>query len=157
MDIIYMGTPDFAVPALEKLIGSDHDVKLVITRPDAERDRGKKVQATPVKEKAVSHGIPVMQPVKLRTDEETLASWLGDVLQGAGITPADSTFPVIQRKGRNEAGHLVTYYLNYSAEEQSAVHPYSDGTELFSGEPVKCGEEIRLPAWGVKIVESCSI
>ena len=73
MDIIYMGTPDFAVPALEKLIGSDHDVKLVITRPDAERDRGKKVQATPVKETAVSHGIPVMQPVKLRTDEETLA------------------------------------------------------------------------------------
>ncbi|MBQ2677905.1 MAG: methionyl-tRNA formyltransferase [Firmicutes bacterium] len=73
MDIIYMGTPDFAVPALEKLIESDHDVKLVITRPDAERDRGKKVQATPVKETAVSHGIPVMQPVKLRTDEETLA------------------------------------------------------------------------------------
>ena len=91
------------------------------------------------------------------TDEETLASWLGDVLQGAGIAPADSTFPVIQRKGRNEAGHLVTYYLNYSAEEQSVVHPYSDGTELFSGEPVKCGEEIWLPAWGVKIVESCSI
>ena len=71
MDIIYMGTPDFAVPALEKLIESDHDVKLVITRPDAERDRGKKLQATPVKETAVKHGIPVMQPVKLKSDEET--------------------------------------------------------------------------------------
>ena len=71
MDIIYMGTPDFAVPALEKLIDSKHNVRMVITKPDAERDRGKKVQATPVKETAVAHGIPVMQPVKLRTDEET--------------------------------------------------------------------------------------
>ena len=73
MDIIYMGTPDFAVPALEKLIDSKHNVQMVITRPDAERDRGKKVQATPVKETAEAHGIPVMQPVKLRTDEETKA------------------------------------------------------------------------------------
>lgn len=72
MKVIYMGTPDFAVPALERLISSEHQVQMVITRPDAARDRGKSVQFTPVKETALSAGIPVMQPVKLRDDIKTI-------------------------------------------------------------------------------------
>ena len=72
MKIVYMGTPDFAVPSLEALVGAGHDVACVVTQPDAVRDRGKKVKFSPVKEKAVELGIPVLQPVKVRGDSEFL-------------------------------------------------------------------------------------
>lgn len=72
MKIVYMGTPDFAVPSLEALVRAGHDVACVGTQPDAVRDRGKKVKFSPVKEKALELGIPVLQPVKVRGDEEFL-------------------------------------------------------------------------------------
>ncbi|HBZ64196.1 MAG TPA: methionyl-tRNA formyltransferase, partial [Lachnospiraceae bacterium] len=60
MDIIFMGTPDFAVPVLETLIASEkHTVKAVITQPDKARGRSGKLIFTPVKEVAVKHEIPV--------------------------------------------------------------------------------------------------
>ena len=70
MRIIYMGTPDFAVPALEALANSTHEVVAVVTQPDKARDRGKKVQFTPVKTKAMEYDIPVYQPEKVKTNEE---------------------------------------------------------------------------------------
>ena len=66
MRIIFMGTPDFAVPSLEALLGAGHTVCGVFTQPDKPKNRGMKLQPTPVKECALSHGIPVFQPVKLR-------------------------------------------------------------------------------------------
>lgn len=66
MRIIYMGTPDFAVKPLEKLIQSRHEIGYVVTQPDAVRDRGKKLKAPPVKELALSEGIEVLQPGKIR-------------------------------------------------------------------------------------------
>lgn len=72
MKIVYMGTPDFAVPPLHKLCESGHRVELVVTQPDKARDRGKKVQFTPVKEKALEFGIEVLQPEKIRGNEEFL-------------------------------------------------------------------------------------
>lgn len=47
----------------------------------------------------------------------------------------------------------VRYYLNYSGQEQEIWNQYGDSTELLTGEPVKGGESIRLPGWGVKIME----
>ncbi|MBR7148443.1 MAG: methionyl-tRNA formyltransferase [Firmicutes bacterium] len=70
MRIVYMGTPDFAVPALEALAKSEHEVVAVVTQPDKARDRGKKVQFTPVKTKALEYDIPVYQPEKVKTNEE---------------------------------------------------------------------------------------
>lgn len=72
MKIVYMGTPDFAVPSLEALVRAGHNVACVVTQPDAVRDRGKKVKFSPAKEKAVELGIPVLQPVKVRGDAEFL-------------------------------------------------------------------------------------
>lgn len=72
MKIIYMGTPDFAVPALEALYEAGHDIGYVVTQPDAVRDRGKKVKMTPVKEKALELGLQVLQPEKVRENEEFL-------------------------------------------------------------------------------------
>ncbi len=69
MRIVFMGTPDFSVPALEALVKAGHDVIAVVTQPDKPKGRGKEVSMTPVKEKAVSLGIPVYQPVKARNPE----------------------------------------------------------------------------------------
>ncbi|WZW88424.1 methionyl-tRNA formyltransferase [Ignatzschineria larvae DSM 13226] len=67
--IVFAGTPEFSVEVLEALIASEHQVVAVYTQPDRPRGRGKKLQFTPVKEVAVSHNIPVMQPVSLRNME----------------------------------------------------------------------------------------
>ncbi len=66
MKILFMGTPEFAVPSLEALIAAGHTVCGVFTQPDKPKNRGMKLQPTPVKECALVHGIPVFQPVKLR-------------------------------------------------------------------------------------------
>ncbi len=69
MRVIYMGTPDFSVPALQDIIDAGHEVVMVVTQPDKPKGRGGKVQYTPVKEKALEHGIEVFQPVKIRDEE----------------------------------------------------------------------------------------
>lgn len=70
MKIVYMGTPDFAVPALEKLYNEGYEIPFVVTQPDAVRDRGKKVKYSPVKEKALELGLQVLQPARVKTDRE---------------------------------------------------------------------------------------
>lgn len=72
MRIIFMGTPEFAVPCLEKLIQSKHEVAAVYTQPDRPQGRGKKLKYSPVKEVAIKHNIPIEQPLKLK-DEETIS------------------------------------------------------------------------------------
>ena len=67
-----MGTPEFAVTVLEGLLNTKHEVGLVATQPDKAKNRGKKIQYTPVKEKALEHNIKVLQPEKVRGNEEFL-------------------------------------------------------------------------------------
>lgn len=74
MKIAFMGTPDFAVCCLAKLIEAKHEIGLVITQPDKAKDRGKKVKFTPVKELAVNNNIDVYQPIKIRNDKETISA-----------------------------------------------------------------------------------
>ena len=66
MRIVFMGTPAFAVPSLEKLIEAGHSVVGVFSQPDKPKNRGMKLLPTPVKECALAHGVPVFQPTKLR-------------------------------------------------------------------------------------------
>ena len=68
MKVVFMGTPDFSVPALEK-IAEKHEVAAVITQQDRPKGRGHKMQFTPVKEKAVELDIPVYQPEKVKKPE----------------------------------------------------------------------------------------
>lgn len=70
--IIYMGTPEFAVPPLKSLCESGYRVELVVTQPDKARDRGKKVQFPPVKETALQYGIDVLQPERIKGNTEFL-------------------------------------------------------------------------------------
>lgn len=69
MKILFMGTPDFSVGTLEKLVEKGHDVAAVITQPDKPKGRSGKFQFTPVKEKAVELGIPVYQPERVKAPE----------------------------------------------------------------------------------------
>ena len=69
MKVIYAGTPDFAVPALQALIDAGHDIVLVLTQPDRPAGRGMKLKASPVKALALQYGIPVYQPETLKTHE----------------------------------------------------------------------------------------
>lgn len=69
MNIVFMGTPDFAVPALECLYSRGHNISLVITQKDKQRGRGKKVLPSPVKEKALELGLEVYQPDSVNMDE----------------------------------------------------------------------------------------
>lgn len=64
-----MGTPDFSVPVLDALIEAGHEIAGVVTQPDKPKGRGKAVAMTPVKEKALEHGLSVYQPLKVRTPE----------------------------------------------------------------------------------------
>ena len=61
MRIVFMGTPDFAVPSLTSLVEAGNEIALVITRPDAVRGRGKKLEPSPVKAKALELGLPVVE------------------------------------------------------------------------------------------------
>lgn len=68
MKVVFMGTPDFAAESLKAIIQAGHEVCLVMSQPDAARDRGKKIKATPVKEVALSHDLPVFQPASLKEE-----------------------------------------------------------------------------------------
>lgn len=81
MKVIFMGTPDFAVPTLEALI-EKHEVLAVVTQPDKPKGRGKKMVFPVVKEKALEHNITVYQPQKVKTPEfvEILKSYQPDIM-----------------------------------------------------------------------------
>ena len=66
MRIVFFGTPDFAVPALNAMVEGGWQVVGVFTQPDKPKNRGMKLMPTPVKECAMTHGIPVFQPATLR-------------------------------------------------------------------------------------------
>lgn len=81
MRIVFMGTPDFAVGALQAVIEAGHQVAAVVTQPDKPKGRGKEVQMSPVKICALAHDIPVFQPVKIKEPEavEILRGFQADI------------------------------------------------------------------------------
>ena len=82
MRILFAGTPDFSVPSLQALLDSLHDVVAVYTQPDRPAGRGRKMLASPVKQLAMQHDIPVFQPDSLKTAaaQKQLADWQPDLL-----------------------------------------------------------------------------
>lgn len=80
--IVYAGTPEFAVPALQALLASQHEVVAVYTQPDRPAGRGRKLQFSPVKEVAVAANIPVEQPVNFKSEaaKTILSTYQADVM-----------------------------------------------------------------------------
>src|SRR3954466_12848559 len=70
MDLVFCGTPQFAVPTLEGLAAAGHRVHLVVTQPDRPRGRGMELALSPVKQTAVSLGLPITQPEKIKNNAE---------------------------------------------------------------------------------------
>ena len=68
MNIVFAGTPDFSVPALQALLDSTHDVIAVYTQPDRPSGRGRKTTASPVKQLALQYDVPVYQPDSLKPE-----------------------------------------------------------------------------------------
>ncbi len=81
MKVIFMGTPDFSVGALNSIVEAGHKVVLVVTQEDKPKGRGHEMQFTPVKEAALKHGIEVYQPHRIKTEEamDKLRSYNADV------------------------------------------------------------------------------
>ena len=84
--IIFFGTPAFAVPSLEALIASRHQVVAVVSQPDRPKGRGHQLQATPTKAVAATHGIPVLQPAKIR--DETFLQQIRELKADLGVVVA---------------------------------------------------------------------
>ena len=80
MRVVFAGTPEFAVPALEALAASAHTLVGVLTQPDRPSGRGRRLKASAVKQAALELGLPVEQPQALLAPLETLAAWRPDVM-----------------------------------------------------------------------------
>lgn len=82
MRVVFMGTPDFAVPSLKRLIADGHTVSLVVTQADKPKGRGQVMTPPPVKAYAIEQGLPVFQPTKMKTEEtlETIKAATPDVI-----------------------------------------------------------------------------
>lgn len=87
------------------------------------------------------------------TDEEILKSVYKAVLPEAGVEIPEYHYPIIVRKGLNDLGKTVCYFLNYSGMELEMPYDYKNGIELLENTAVENGTALQMPAWGVKIVE----
>lgn len=87
------------------------------------------------------------------TDEDTLKAVYKAVLMQANVEIPEYQYPIIVRKGTNNFGKTVRYFLNYSAVELEVPYDYKNGTELLESVQVENESALRLPAWGVKIIE----
>jgi len=84
--IVFFGTPAFAVPSLEALIGSRHTAVAVVSQPDRPKGRGQQLQPTPTKVVALAHGVPVLQPAKIR--DEAFLRQIRDLHADLGVVVA---------------------------------------------------------------------
>jgi methionyl-tRNA formyltransferase len=80
MNLIFAGTPAFAVPALEALLRAGHRIRAVYTQPDRPAGRGRKLAASPVKQCAQTHGLEIRQPEKISGEEKTLRADVPDAM-----------------------------------------------------------------------------
>ena len=111
LKVVFMGTPDFAVPILEKLI-TDTEVLLVVTQPDKVRGRNNKISFSPIKEIAVKNNIEVFQPEKIKQDYQTIIDKNPDIIITAAygqIIPEELLF-FTKYKAINVHGSLLPKY-----------------------------------------------
>ncbi len=82
MRIVFMGTPEFAIPSLTVLLRSNHRVVGVVTQPDRPKGRGQEIAVSPIKQLTVQHNIPILQPLKMKDPAflEALSVWKSDLI-----------------------------------------------------------------------------
>ena len=127
--IAFFGTPEFAVPTLQKLIGSRHPVVAVVSQPDRPKGRGHKLQPTPTKAVAAAAGVPVLQPDRIRNEEflrqvEALQLDLGVVAAYGKILP-DSLLAIPRLGMINVHASLLPEYRGAAPVHRAVI----DGRE----------------------------
>jgi methionyl-tRNA formyltransferase len=131
LEIVFFGTPEFAVPSLKALIASRHRVAAVVSQPDRPRGRGQHVQPTPTKAVAEASGIPVLQPTKIRDEGfldriRTFAPDLGVVVAFGRILP--DALIAIPRLGMINVHASILPHYRGAAPIQRAVMAGDDET-----------------------------
>ncbi|MCM3784219.1 methionyl-tRNA formyltransferase [Neobacillus mesonae] len=126
MNIVFMGTPAFAVPSLERLLAEGYSISLVVTQPDKPQGRKKILTPPPVKEAALKHGIPVFQPRRLRDEESVaeLAKWEPDLIITAafGQILPKSVLDMPQSGCVNVHGSLLPKYRGGAPIQRSIIN-----------------------------------
>lgn len=126
MRVIFMGTPDFAVPVLQKLLDRGDEVCAVFTQPDKPKGRGHKLQAPPVKELAEARGLPVHQPATLRGEEtqELIRSLAPDaiVVAAYGKLLPKAVLDIPPLGCINVHGSLLPQYRGAAPIQWSVIH-----------------------------------
>lgn len=147
MKIVFFGTPDFAVTSLEKIYNSKHEVAAVVTAPDKQRGRGRKVSYTVVKEFAIANGIEVLQPENFKDNEFT--DYLKDIEADLFIIVAFKILPTevftIPKYGSvNLHGSLLPKYRGAAPIQWALIYGDTETgvTTFFLKEKVDTGNMI---------------
>ena len=146
MRVIFMGTPDFAVPSLQKLLERQDDICAVFTQPDKPAGRGHKLQAPPVKELAQRHGIPVYQPDTLRTEDvqAEIKALAPDVIVVAayGKLLPKVVLDIPKYGCINVHGSLLPKYRGAAPIQWAVIHgePVVGATTMYMGEGMDTGD-----------------
>ena len=100
MRVVFMGTPDFAVPCLVALVAAGHSVPLVVTQPDRPKGRGRQLAPTPVRAAAMELGLEVFQPERPNRDE-SVARIAGSLLRARATFEARYIAEVLRQQNGN--------------------------------------------------------
>ncbi len=146
MKIVYMGTPDFAVPTLEKIVEAGHEVAAVVTQPDKAKGRGKKILFSEVKEKAIELGLPILQPIRARDPEfvEAIRAIAPDciVVVAFGQILPKAILDIPKYGCVNVHGSLLPKYRGAAPIQWSVIdgEPVSGVTTMLMGEGLDTGD-----------------
>ena len=147
MKIIFFGTPDFAIPSLKILNESKHEVLAVVTAPDKQRGRGRKVSFTPVKKYALENNLQILQPEKLNNDDfvQELKKFNADlfVIVAFRILPT-SVFTIPPEGSFNLHGSLLPKYRGAAPIQWALINGEKETgvTTFFLKEKVDTGNII---------------
>ncbi|UCS91538.1 methionyl-tRNA formyltransferase [Echinicola marina] len=154
--IIYMGTPDFAVPSLEILVENGWNVVAVITAPDKPKGRGQKLIPSPVKEAALKHNLPVLQPTNLKSPDflEELKSYQADIQvvvafrmlpESVWSMPPRGTFNLHASLLPNYRGAAPINWAIINGEKETGVTTFFLKHEIDTGSIIYQEKEAILP------------
>lgn len=148
MKIVFMGTPDFAVPSLERLVADGHEILGVFTQPDKPQGRGYKLVAPPVKQAALAHGLTVYQPAKMRDGQaleilKELQPQLICVVAYGKILPRE-ILELPEFGCINVHGSLLPKYRGAAPIQWSIIHgePVTGVTTMYMAEGLDTGDMI---------------
>lgn len=157
--LVYLGTPDLAVPPLQALVGAGHDVRLVVTRPDRRRGRGKETSPSPVKVEAERLGLPVAHTVDAVLDADAT---LGVVVAYGRIIPervldrvpmVNLHFSLLPRwRGAAPVERAILAGDGVTGVSVMALEPTLDTGPVYVAEPVTIGPGEHLGALRDRLV-----